>query len=188
MRAAGLSRPGSHPDTPGPKFAGQESALVMSLQSRMQVITTHLGPSDWADSSLAAAYLWGRPVARLCARPGMVVAPAVRLSRAASPPVCPRASGSRVALSVCTHDGFDREPCRECGCDCDAKQPSELAISGGIRIRSDNPPERVPEGKSHERREAGNNRRIDQPPAHTRERGITGLPAPAPAGTVQPTA
>jgi hypothetical protein len=77
------------------------------------------------------------------------------------------------APGVSTHDGLDREPCRECGGDCDAKKPGELAVSGGIRIRSDDPPQRVPEGKSYERREACNNRRVDQPPPHTRERGTT---------------
>src|ERR1019366_3013101 len=98
---------------------------------------------------------------------------AARLSRAAGPLVCPRGSGSCVPPGVSTHDGLDSEPCRERGCDCDAKKPSELAVSGGIRIRSDNPPKRVPEGKSYECCDACNNRRIDQPPWHTRQRGAT---------------
>ncbi len=82
-------------------------------------------------------------------------------------------SGSYVAPGVSTHGGLDRETCRECGCDCDAKKLSELAVSGGIRIRSDNPPQRVPEGKSYECCDACNNRCIDQPAPHTRERGIS---------------
>jgi hypothetical protein len=74
---------------------------------------------------------------------------------------------------VSTHDGLDSEPCRECGCDCDAKKPSELTVSSGIRIRANNPPKRVPEGKSHERSDTCNNYCIDQPPLNTRERGTT---------------
>jgi hypothetical protein len=91
--------------------------------------------------------------------------------QAADALVCPRGSGSRVPPGVSTHDGLDSEPCRERGCGCDAKKASELAVSGVIRIRSDNPPKRVPEGKSYERCDACNNRCIDQPPWHTREWG-----------------
>jgi hypothetical protein len=36
-------------------------------------------------------------------------------------------SGSCVAPGVSTHDGLDREPCRERGRGCGAKKPSELA-------------------------------------------------------------
>ena len=89
------------------------------------------------------------------------------------PLACPRVSGSCVALGVSAHDGLDHEPCRECGCDRDAQEPSELAVSGGIRVRSDDPPQGVPEGKSYECCEAGHNRGIDQPPPQTRERGTT---------------
>jgi hypothetical protein len=53
-----------------------------------------------------------------------------------------------VPLDVNTHNRLDSETCRERGGDRDAKKVGELAVSGGIRIRSDYPPQRVPEGES----------------------------------------
>src|ERR1700689_3147544 len=87
--------------------------------------------------------------------------------------VCARGSGSRVPPGVSAHDGLDREPGRERDRNRDAKKPGELAVAGGICIRSDNPPKRVPESKSCECCEAGHNRYVGQPPWHTRERGTT---------------
>jgi hypothetical protein len=71
---------------------------------------------------------------------------------------------------VRTHDGLDSEACRECGSESKAKEPRELAVSSGIRVRSDDPPQRVPEGQSGQGCDAGRHRRIDQAPPGTRER------------------